>query len=135
MPEGERVELGPVAGHLALVPVADASANEARVRAGFWPKLKRVIARVPFVEELLVAYYCAIDPLTPPRVKGLLYAGLAYFVLPFDLLPDAIAGLGFTDDAAVLTAIIAAVSSHILPRHRERARVALTDTGAEPDPE
>ncbi|TJW74221.1 MAG: DUF1232 domain-containing protein, partial [Mesorhizobium sp.] len=36
-------------------------------------------------------------------------------------------GLGFTDDLAVLTAAIAAVSAHITPAHRQAARDALAD--------
>lgn len=33
---------------------------------------------------------------------GLIVAAIIYFVMPIDALPDFIAGLGFTDDAAVL---------------------------------
>lgn len=33
---------------------------------------------------------------------GLIVAAIIYFVMPFDAVPDIIAGLGFTDDAAVL---------------------------------
>lgn len=117
--------LSPVAREMALVPVEDATANEARVRAGFWAKLRRVVGRIPFAEDLAAAYYCAIDPKTPTRVRAILFAGLAYFVIPTDLIPDFIAGLGFTDDASVLTAVVAAVAGYIEDRHRTRARQAL----------
>jgi uncharacterized membrane protein YkvA (DUF1232 family) len=40
-------------------------------------------------------------------------------------VPDVFAGLGFTDDAAVLAAAIAAVSRHLQPKHRQRARARL----------
>jgi uncharacterized membrane protein YkvA (DUF1232 family) len=80
---------------------------------------------VPFVEDLVAAYYCALDPTTPMRVRGMLLAALAYFILPFDFIPDMIPGLGFTDDAAVLTAVFALVSSHITPIHRAAAAKAL----------
>jgi uncharacterized membrane protein YkvA (DUF1232 family) len=59
------------------------------------------------------------------RVKGVLLAALAYFVIPTDVIPDFVAGLGFTDDAAVLAAAISMVARHITPLHRERARAAL----------
>lgn len=111
---------------LAHPALADASANEERVRRDFWPKLKRLAGRLPFAEELVAAYYCAIDPQTPARVRALLFGGIAYFILPFDLIPDLIAGLGYTDDAAVVTAIVAALSRHVLPRHREAARQAIS---------
>jgi uncharacterized membrane protein YkvA (DUF1232 family) len=99
--------------------------NERIVRDGFWKKLLKKAGRVPFAEELATAYYCLSDPATPPRVRGLLLGALAYFVVPVDAIPDFVAGIGFTDDAAVLAAAIALVSRYILPEHREQARRAL----------
>ena len=99
--------------------------NETYVRARFWLKLRRFIGRIPFTEELAAAYYCALDPATPVRVKAVLLAALAYFVLPTDLLPDFIAGLGFTDDATVLATAIGIVGGHIKDRHRTKARSTL----------
>jgi uncharacterized membrane protein YkvA (DUF1232 family) len=42
---------------------------------------------VPFVEDIVAAYNCALDTATPMRVRGMLLAALAYFILPFDLTP------------------------------------------------
>jgi uncharacterized membrane protein YkvA (DUF1232 family) len=99
--------------------------NEETVRAGFWPKLKRVLSRVPFAEDAVAAWFCAFDPKTPLRVRGILLAALAYFVLPFDLIPDMIIGLGFTDDFAVLMIAMGLVQTHMLPEHRLQAQQAL----------
>jgi uncharacterized membrane protein YkvA (DUF1232 family) len=99
--------------------------QRARVEAGFWAKVRRVLGRVPFLEEAVAAYYCATDKATPARVKAILIAALAYFVVPTDLIPDFIASIGFTDDAAVLFAAIQTVTPHIKDRHREQARAAL----------
>jgi uncharacterized membrane protein YkvA (DUF1232 family) len=99
--------------------------NERIVEKSFWQKLLKVAGNIPFAEDLAAAYYCAVDPATPSRVKGILFAALAYFVMPFDAIPDFIAGLGFTDDAAVLAMAITIVSRHITDRHRARARAAL----------
>src|SRR5512135_1975909 len=99
--------------------------REERVRRDFWAKLRRFAGQVPFVEDLVAAYYCALDPTTPMRVRGMLLAALAYFILPFDLIPDMIPGLGFTDDAAVLAAVVGLVSAHITPVHRAAAARAL----------
>jgi uncharacterized membrane protein YkvA (DUF1232 family) len=96
--------------------------DEERVRSGFWPKMRRVAAHVPFAEDLLAAYYCAFDRLTPVQVKAGLVGALAYFVLPFDFLPDLLPIAGFADDAAVLAAAINLVASNITPDHREAAR-------------
>ena len=99
--------------------------DEARVRQGFWRKLARHADKVPFLDEVLAGYYCAIDRRTPLAAKAVLMAALAYFVLPGDLLPDLIPALGFTDDAAVIYAALRAVGSQITAEHREKARAAL----------
>ena len=76
------------------------------VRRRFWLKLKRVVARLPFAEDLLAAYYCAFDKQTPRHVQAALLGAIAYFILPFDFIPDMLPVLGFTDDAAVLATAI-----------------------------
>jgi uncharacterized membrane protein YkvA (DUF1232 family) len=101
--------------------------DERRVRAGFWPKLRRVVRRIPFTDDLLAAYYCATDRQTPTYVKAVLMGAVAYFVLPADMVPDFIAGLGFTDDAGVLLTAVRAVGGEIKPRHRDQAEAALSD--------
>ncbi len=95
------------------------------VREGFWPKMGQVLSRIPFAEEALAAWYCATDEATPARVKGMLLAALAYFVVPVDLLPDFLPGLGFTDDLTVLLTTLGLVRGHITETHREQARRAL----------
>jgi uncharacterized membrane protein YkvA (DUF1232 family) len=95
------------------------------VRRRFWGKFKRVAARLPFAEDLLSAYYCAFDRQTPRHVQAALLGAIAYFVLPFDFIPDMLPVLGFTDDAAVLATAIRLVAAHITPEHREAARARL----------
>jgi uncharacterized membrane protein YkvA (DUF1232 family) len=92
------------------------------VRRRFWAKLRRVLAAIPFAEDLVAAYYCAIDRSTPAYVRAILMGALAYFVLPADVIPDFIAGIGFTDDASVLLAAITAVQGNLKPEHRAKAR-------------
>ena len=106
-------------------PAARLAEDPARVRKEFWKKLKRVAARLPFVEDLLAAYYCAFDRQTPRHVQAALLGALAYFILPFDVVPDLMPVLGFTDDAAVLATALRMVASHIKPEHRDAARAAL----------
>jgi uncharacterized membrane protein YkvA (DUF1232 family) len=101
--------------------------DETRVRRDFWAKVKRFGRNLPFVEDAVAAYYCALDPLTPTRVKVILLSALAYFVLPLDAVADFLPLLGFADDAAVLAAAISEVAGSINERHREKARAALAD--------
>ena len=102
-----------------------ASRNEERVRRDFWRKAARVAAKLPFAEDLLAAYYCAFDQATPFQVRAALVGALAYFVMPFDFMPDMLPLLGFTDDAAVLLTALRMVTGHLRPEHRDAARGAL----------
>ena len=99
--------------------------ERAYVRRGFWTKVRRCAAAIPFAEDLLAAYYCAFDRATPRHVQAALIGALAYFILPFDLIPDMLPVLGYTDDAAVLATALKLVSSHIKPEHRDAARQAI----------
>ena len=94
-------------------------------REGFFPKLTRVLAHVPFAEEAVAAYYCAFDSATPLKARGLLVGALAYFIMPFDVIPDFVLGLGFTDDAAVLLAALNVIRTHMTQAHRDKARETL----------
>jgi uncharacterized membrane protein YkvA (DUF1232 family) len=98
------------------------------VRKRFRAKFRRVAARLPFAEDLLSAYYCAFDRQTPRHVQAALLGAIAYFILPFDFIPDMLPVLGFTDDAAVLATAIRLVATHITPEHREAARATLKRT-------
>src|SRR5246500_1728714 len=95
------------------------------VRRRFWIKFKHVVAQLPFAEDLLAAYYCAFDKRTPRHVQVALLGALAYFILPFDFIPDMMPVLGFTDDAAILATAIRLVAGNITDDHREAARAAL----------
>ncbi|MFN6982000.1 MAG: YkvA family protein [Brevundimonas sp.] len=108
----------------ALVPSV-VKVNEVRVAKGFWPKLQRTAARIPFADQALAAWYAARDPATPLPAKGMIFAGLAYFVMPLDAIPDLFAGIGYTDDAAVIAALIATLGANIKRRHRDQAEDAV----------
>ena len=95
------------------------------VRRRFWIKLKRVAAKLPFTEDLLAGYYCAFDKRTPRHVQVALLGAIAYFILPFDFIPDMMPVLGFTDDAAILATVIRLVAGNITDDHRQAARAAL----------
>ena len=116
----------------ALVP-AVARVNEQRVTRGFWPKMRRVATKIPFAGDALSIWFCARDPATPAGAKAMMMAGLAYFVLPTDAVPDFLAVVGFTDDAAVIAALLAIVGKNLKPRHKAEARQLLDQLGRDAD--
>ena len=98
------------------------SRDAAMVRNGFVNKIKAVARRIPFAEDAVAAWFCSRDPATPFQVRATLIGALAYFVLPTDMMPDVVLGLGFTDDAAVLLVALRMVGQHVTEAHRNRAR-------------
>lgn len=119
-------------GEILLPGEPDAQEKqEQQVRAKFWPKMKRVVSKVPFARDAAAAYYCAMDRNTPFRAKGVLFAALGYFILPMDVVPDVFAVIGFTDDIAVLTAALAMIRAHIKMEHYEAADAAIDALKAE----
>ena len=108
----------------ALVPSVQ-RVNEVRVSKGFWPKIRRTASRIPVAGQALSVWFAARDPETPATAKGIMLGALAYFVLPIDAIPDIFAGIGFTDDAAVIAALIATLGANIKRRHKDQAEAAL----------
>ncbi len=117
---------GAASRSMALVPYA-VRVNASLVKQGFWPKIRRVAAHVPFAEDAVALWYCAKDAETPIGVKAALFAALAFFVLPKPFRPRnlPIPGLMVLDEAAVIAAAVAMARRAIQPRHREAARRTL----------
>jgi uncharacterized membrane protein YkvA (DUF1232 family) len=99
--------------------------EEQIVRESFWTKARQTLGKVPFSEEAVAAFHCATDPATPLPVRATLFGALAYFILPFDAIPDFLIGLGYTDDAAVLLAAYTGCKTYITEDHRAKARAWL----------
>ncbi|MEY4493048.1 MAG: hypothetical protein RL355_397 [Actinomycetota bacterium] len=87
-----------------------------------FPKKLTAAGKIPFAEQITAAYYALRDPKTPFKVKATIAAALAYFIMPADIIPDVIAGFGFTDDFAVLLLVLKRVSGAITEEHYESAR-------------
>ena len=80
------------------------------IRAG------RTIAK-PALEVLEMA----LDPFTPTQVRISLMAALAYLIMPFDLFPDFMPVVGYSDDFVALTAVLSIWSKYMTPSIRARA--------------
>jgi uncharacterized membrane protein YkvA (DUF1232 family) len=93
----------------------------------FWHKMKKSVMKAG--EELAVmgikSWLAMTDSNTSARHKAILGGALAYFVLPTDMVPDVLAGVGFTDDMAALTLAANTVGNAITPEHEEQAREKL----------
>lgn len=79
-------------------------------------------SKLSFVKKILVLYYCMMDDETPKYVKAIIVGALGYLILPVDAVPDAIAGLGWLDDLAVITFATNMAGKFIKNSHREKAQ-------------
>ncbi len=95
------------------------------VQDGFWRKARKTLGRIPFTEDAVAAFHCATDSATPLPVRATLFGALAYFILPIDIIPDLLLGLGYTDDAAVLLTAFTTCKTYITEDHRAKARAWL----------
>ena len=83
-------------------------------------KAGRTIAK-PALEVIEMA----IDPFTPTQVRISLIAALAYLIMPFDLFPDFVPMVGFSDDFVALTAVLSIWGKYMTPSIRLRAEKKL----------
>ncbi|APP08944.1 Uncharacterized conserved protein [Vibrio owensii] len=94
----------------------------------FWRKMKNSVKKAG--EEIAVmgikSWLAMADSNTSVRHKAILGGALAYFVLPTDMVPDVLAGVGFTDDMAALTLAANSVGNAITDEHEEQAREKLS---------
>lgn len=92
--------------------------------ASFWDKIKSFAAKASYelIRNALLLYYAMQSPTMPAKDKAIIVAVLGYFILPTDLIPDLIAVLGFTDDAAALIWAIKTVKKNITPEIESQAK-------------
>tara|TARA_S200000501_G_scaffold355995_1_gene378253 strand:+ start:496 stop:867 length:372 start_codon:yes stop_codon:yes gene_type:complete len=96
--------------------VLESSSLEENIIIKILIKAGRTIAK-PALEVLEMA----LDPLTPAQVRVSLMAALAYLIMPFDLFPDFMPLVGFSDDFVALTAVLSIWSKYMTPSIRIRA--------------
>ena len=76
------------------------------LRPGRWRYLRtaQLMLRLPTYARLV--WGLARDARTPVGLKALLFAALAYVVMPIDLIPDVVPILGVADDLTVLLLVL-----------------------------
>ena len=93
--------------------------------SGFWSKAKSLGKNV--LEPALKLYYVMKAPGTPTDVKVKIVCALGYLILPSDLIPDFIIGLGFTDDLAALLMVVKMCDAYITPEIKAQVKAKLNE--------
>jgi uncharacterized membrane protein YkvA (DUF1232 family) len=119
-----------------LPPPSALTAPQAYTPPRLWAKLCR-IAKVVGAKSLLTTltlFYCLQDGDTPRWARGVIIGALGYLILPLDLIPDIIPGVGYADDWAALVAALATVAAYIKDEHKVRASAQLARLFGRPNP-
>ena len=82
-------------------------------------------AGASLVYLVLLLYYVVTDSKLPLKDRAIIYGALGYFILPVDLIPDAMPIVGFSDDMAAVIAALNAIKGNITPEAKSRARERL----------
>jgi len=89
------------------------SQAQGKFSAGRGGKLGEMIESVSAAFRLVKAYAAGTYREISLESLGLIVASIIYFVMPLDVLPDFILGLGLTDDAALFAWTLRAVASDL----------------------
>lgn len=95
----------------------------------FWDKLKKFAKKAgsSVVYAVLLLYYTLQKPEVPKKTKAVIIGALGYFILPVDLIPDMMLGVGFTDDLGALGIALFQVAMYIDDDIKQKAKIKLAD--------
>ena len=71
--------------------------------------------------------YAFMSPDTPVWARAVIVGAIGYFISPADAVPDLVPGVGYVDDAAVVTSALAAVGASITDEVKDKAEKAADD--------
>ncbi len=77
------------------------------------PHLRDLMENIETFVEIIRAYFNGTYRDLDQRTILFLVAGILYFINPFDIIPDFLPLIGFTDDAAVLIFILSKIKGEI----------------------
>lgn len=95
----------------------------------FWDKVKGFAQKIGSTGLFyaLVLYYMTLDDKVPLPQKAIIMGALGYLILPIDVIPDALLGVGFTDDIGVMLTALKAVRDNITSEHLKSAEAKLKE--------
>ncbi len=101
-----------------------------------WRTLKKaaLVAGRRTLHTALILFYCLQDRDTPTWAKGVIVGALGYLILPLDLVPDALPGVGYGDDWGALVAALATVAAYIKDEHKQKAAAQVERLFGSPNP-
>jgi uncharacterized membrane protein YkvA (DUF1232 family) len=105
----------------------ESSAGEEISSVTFWRKLRGMVAIAGHktLFSSLVLFNCLKDRDTPAWARGVIVGALGYLILPTDLIPDMLPGVGYGDDWSTIVVALGTVAAYIKETHKLRAKEQL----------
>lgn len=88
-----------------------------------WQKFRALPknAAAQVMEKALLLRELLLSGSTPLWVRGSIVGVLGYLILPIDLIPDPIPGIGFVDDVAAMVMVLGCLDAFLTEDIRQRA--------------
>ena len=92
--------------------------------SSFWNKVLSMAkkAGLKLIYLVLLLYYTLESRNVSKTDKAIIIGALGYFILPFDVIPDYIPFIGYTDDMTILYYAYKRVKTNINDHIREKAK-------------
>ena len=76
--------------------------------SNLWEKVKNVAKKAgkEVIYNVLLLYYALQSEKVSAKEKAMIIGALGYFILPVDIIPDVIPVVGYSDDLAILLAVL-----------------------------
>ena len=96
--------------------------------SSLFDKIKKYAKKAGFktVYAILILYYATFDKSLPVKDRLMVVAALGYFILPVDLIPDALPG-GFVDDAGAALYVVRHIWNNLSNETFTKARNKLSE--------
>lgn len=83
------------------------------IEGNFWAKVEKVGKKLSFTKDIKALFNYFTDKRIPWYRKSIVVAGLVYFIMPIDTIPDIAPLIGYLDDLGVITAVIKYLGSEL----------------------
>jgi uncharacterized membrane protein YkvA (DUF1232 family) len=91
------------------------SERERFVREKMDDKLENLRGGIRMMKHILALFRYMADERIPWYRRSVVVAALAYFIMPFDAIPDMLPLIGYLDDFGVIAAVLAFLGREIRP--------------------
>jgi len=88
------------------------------VEDNLWSKLEKAGKKITFAKDIKALYFYMRDSYIPWYRKAFVVAGLVYFIVPLDAIPDFAPIVGYLDDLGVITSLLKYLGKELVPYYK-----------------